>query len=199
MRVDWGAELKARISAHRRLKFTLETFDVLKIRGSDSLLAPLTPPTGPASGFDMNTPKWPLWSCIFGGAALLLISACSSTPVGDTSGSAANPGLTGSGTFSTALAPPGAIIKQDKSFTVGNGENWYGKLTLDIGKDDDIAYRFFIKTYPEKGWTLVSTVRSEQTQLVFTRPDRSATVGIVPANFWGGGTATIVISPSQNH
>jgi hypothetical protein len=115
----------------------------------------------------------------------------------ETSGQGAAQPASGMGVFTSSLVPAGAVIKQDKSFTVGNGENWYGKLTLDIGKDDDIAYKFFVKTYPEKGWTLVSTVRSEQTQLVFTKPDRSATVVIAPSSFWGGGTVTIVISPSQ--
>jgi hypothetical protein len=94
--------------------------------------------------------------------------------------------------------PPGSVIKQDKSFIVGNGENWFGKVTLDIGKDDDIAYKFFLRTFPEKGWTLVSTIRSEQTQLVFTKSDRSATVVITPASFWKSGTVTMVITPTQS-
>ena len=150
----------------------------------------------------MITLKYPQGASVLCVAALLLTAACTSTPLGDSNPSSTGQpsGQTGSGagTFATGLMPPGSVIKQDKSFIVGNGENWFGKVTLDIGKDDDIAYKFFLKTLPEKGWTLVSTIRSEQTQLVFTKADRSATVVITPAGFWKSGTVTMVITPTQS-
>jgi hypothetical protein len=150
----------------------------------------------------MITLKFPHGASVLCVAALLLTAACTSTPLGDanasSTGQPSGQAGSGAGTFATGLMPPGSVIKQDQSFIVGNGENWFGKVTLDIGKDDDIAYKFFLKTLPEKGWTLVSTIRSEQTQLVFTKSDRSATVVITPASFWKSGTVTMVITPTQS-
>ena len=55
--------------------------------------------------------------------------------------------------------PPGAVIRADQSLIIGAGDNWVGRVMLDVGRDVDAAYRFFLETYPAQGWTVVSVSR----------------------------------------
>ena len=57
--------------------------------------------------------------------------------------------------------PPGAVIRGDQSLIIGSGDNWVGRVVLDVGRDFDAAYRFFLEAYPAQGWTVVSSVRGK--------------------------------------
>ena len=75
--------------------------------------------------------------------------------------------------------PPGAIIRADQSLIIGAGDNWVGRVVLDVGRDFDAAYRFFLETYPAQGWTVVSAVRGKNSFMVMTRQERTATFEMV--------------------
>lgn len=91
--------------------------------------------------------------------------------------------------------PPGAVIKQDKSFIIGTGDNWFGRMTLNIGRDANIAHRFFVQTYPQNGWTLVSSVRTARSLLIYTKGDRTVTIEITEGGYLSSGEAVLTVSP----
>lgn len=129
---------------------------------------------------------------------VLALSACSSLGTGNVdlgAGSEPKPAAPAEAFQGTPL-PPGAKVKQDKSFIVGSGDNWFGRLTLDIGRDSDTAFRFFTQFYPQNGWTLISSVRTAQSLLVFTKGERNLTIEISEGQYFMGGTAVLTVSPS---
>jgi hypothetical protein len=44
--------------------------------------------------------------------------------------------------------PPGAVIRADQSLIIGAGDNWVGRVVLDVGRDVDAAYRYFSGNLP---------------------------------------------------
>ena len=44
--------------------------------------------------------------------------------------------------------PTGARLLGDQSLIIGSGDNWVGRVVLDVGRDVDAAYAFFLETYP---------------------------------------------------
>ena len=85
--------------------------------------------------------------------------------------------------------PPGAAIRADQSLIIGAGDNWVGRVMLDVGRDLDAAYRFFLETYPAQGWTVVSAVRGKTSFLVMTRQERTATFEMVDGGMMGSSVS----------
>ena len=85
--------------------------------------------------------------------------------------------------------PPGSIIRADQSLIIGAGDNWVGRVMLDVGRDFDAAYRFFLETYPAQGWTVVSAVRGKNSFLVMTRQERTATFEMVDGGMMGSSVS----------
>ncbi len=127
---------------------------------------------------------------------LLVFSACSSTSL--TGGSRAS-ALTEAPSASAGAAPaasdksasvapgqwlgglalpPGSTIRVDQSLIIGAGENWVGRASLNVGRDADAAYRFFLDNLPAQGWAVVAAVRGRQSLLVMTRQERTLTIEI---------------------
>jgi len=74
--------------------------------------------------------------------------------------------------------PPGSSIRADQSLIIGAGENWVGRASLNIGRDADVAYRFFLDNLPPQGWVVLAAVRGRQSLLVMTRQERTLTIEI---------------------
>ncbi|WP_416560477.1 hypothetical protein ACHEXL_02480 [Limnohabitans sp. yimb22184] len=85
--------------------------------------------------------------------------------------------------------PPGAGIRADQSLIIGAGDNWVGRVVLDVGRDLDAAYRFFLETYPSQGWTVVSAVRGKNSFMVMTRQERTATFEMVDGGMLGSSVS----------
>ena len=85
--------------------------------------------------------------------------------------------------------PPGAAIRAEQSLIIGAGDNWVGRVMLDVGRDFDAAYRFFLETYPAQGWTVVSAVRGKTSFLVMTRQERTATFEMVDGGMMGSSVS----------
>lgn len=85
--------------------------------------------------------------------------------------------------------PPGAAIRAEQSLIIGAGDNWVGRVMLDVGRDFDAAYRFFLETYPAQGWTVVSAVRGKNSFLVMTRQERTATFEMVDGGMMGSSVS----------
>ncbi len=91
--------------------------------------------------------------------------------------------------------PPGAIIRADQSLIIGAGDNWVGRVVLDVGRDFDAAYRFFLETYPAQGWTVVSAVRGKNSFMVMTRQERTATFEMVDGGMLAGSVVSMTMAP----
>ncbi len=85
--------------------------------------------------------------------------------------------------------PPGAAIRAEQSLIIGAGDNWVGRVVLDVGRDFDAAYRFFLETYPAQGWAVVSAVRGKNSFLVMTRQERTATFEMVDGGMMGSSVS----------
>ena len=74
--------------------------------------------------------------------------------------------------------PPGTSIRADQSLIIGAGDNWVGRAALNVGREADAAYRFFLDNLPVQGWAVVAAVRGRQSLLVMTRQERTLTIEI---------------------
>jgi hypothetical protein len=89
----------------------------------------------------------------------------------------------------TLPLPPGAVIRADQSLIIGAGENWVGRVVLDVGRDVDAAYRFFLETYPAQGWSVVSAVRGKNSFIVMSRQERTATFEVIDGGVLGSSVS----------
>ena len=121
------------------------------------------------------------------------LTACSSTPIGgEAKGDTSRPSVD---ILGTTQLPPGALVQPEKSLILGAGDQWVGRVSLDVGRDVSAAYKFFLETYPQQGWTLVTAVRGGTSLLVFTKQERNATVEFQEGGLFGGGSVTMTVSP----
>ena len=124
--------------------------------------------------------------------ALCLLAACNTTPMGTDGGPASLPiqELIGQ----TQL-PPGSRVIHEQSLILGAGDNWVGRLALDVGREPSAAYNFFLDQYQRNGWSLVSASRGKTSLLVFTKPDRSATIEVSESSVLAGPNLVMTITP----
>lgn len=126
--------------------------------------------------------------------AVMVMSGCASAP-SDNAGRG-----TGAAPANELIAsyqlPGGSKIDHTQSLIMGSGENWVGRVVLEVA-NSSVAYSFFMEQYPQQGWTLVSAVRAKTSLLVFTKADRSATIEIAEGSMLGSAIATVTVSPKN--
>jgi hypothetical protein len=83
----------------------------------------------------------------------------------------------------------------EQTLVLGSGENWVGRVSLDIGKDSETAYRYFVEQYPKQGWTLLSSTRAQVSLLIFMKDTRTASIQITENTVLLPGKAVINVSP----
>jgi hypothetical protein len=66
---------------------------------------------------------------------------------------------------------------------------------MEVGKDTNTAYSFFMEQYPRQGWSLVSAVRGANSLIVFTKQDRNATIEIRDGTLAVSATAILTVTP----
>ena len=91
--------------------------------------------------------------------------------------------------------PPGSRVVHEQSLILGAGDNWVGRLALDVGRDTSASYNFFLDQYQRNGWSLISASRGKTSLLVFTKPDRSATIEISEGGALSGPNLVMTITP----
>jgi hypothetical protein len=122
-----------------------------------------------------------------------LLSACVTTsPLGQSEPLRPNEMLAG-----TPL-PPGSVIVNDKSLLIGGQGHWVGRLVLNLAGSTQDAYAFFEEQMPAQGWTVISSVRGEQSLMVLTKQDLTATVAFTERSGFGAGTATMTVTPRNS-
>ena len=107
-----------------------------------------------------------------------LLVGCGSTPLATTAPSSGDKTqLAAPGQWLGGLPlPAGSFIRADQSLIIGAGDAWGGRAGLDVGRDADAAYRFFMDNLPAQGWAVVTAVRGRQSLLVLTRQERTLTI-----------------------
>jgi hypothetical protein len=126
----------------------------------------------------------------------VLLSACSSTPLSTSEVAGDKTPTSFEGGPATPI-PPGAVLKPAQSLVLGQGDQWVGRMVIDVGRDADLAYKFFYEVYPSKGWNLITAVRGEVSLLVFSNGERSLSIQINDGHFWGGGSVTLTATPTR--
>ncbi len=91
--------------------------------------------------------------------------------------------------------PPGSRVIHEQSLILGAGDNWVGRLALDVGREPSAAYNFFLDQYQRNGWSLISASRGKTSLLVFTKPDRSATIEVSESSVLAGPNLVMTITP----
>jgi hypothetical protein len=128
----------------------------------------------------------------------LALSGCAGSPSQTAGSPAGDKALSPMDAIGQGVLPPGAVLRPEHSLIIGSGEQWVGRVVADISRDADAAFRFFIDTYPAQGWTLISSVRSQTSLLIFTRQDRTATVELRGGSLLGAGSMTLTVTPRNN-
>jgi hypothetical protein len=138
--------------------------------------------------FGVNTLK------TIGALALLaaLVGCTATTPLSQSETLRPNEMLAG-----TPL-PPGSVIVNDKSLLIGGQGQWVGRLVLNLAGSTQDAYAFFEEHMPAQGWTVISSVRGEQSLMVLTKQDLTATVSFTERSGFGAGTATMTVTPRNS-
>lgn len=127
-------------------------------------------------------------------SALIVLTGCATTSSND---SGSGSGSTMNDLIANTQLPAGAKINHSQSLIMGSGENWVGRVVLELNQNSNAAYNFFLDQYPQQGWTLVSAVRGKTSLLVFTKADRSATVELAEGGMLGGSLAMLTVTPKS--
>jgi len=124
--------------------------------------------------------------------AVALTGCLGTTPLGQSEPLRPNEMLAG-----TPL-PPGSVIVNDKSLLIGGQGHWVGRLVLNLAGSTQDAYAFFEEHMPAQGWEVISIVRGEQSLMVLTKQDLTATVAFTERSGFGAGTATMTVTPRNS-
>lgn len=123
-----------------------------------------------------------------------VLTACAATtPLGSSEPLRPNEMLAG-----TPL-PPGSTIANDKSLLIGGSGHWVGRLVLNLAGSTQDAFAFFEEHMPAQGWTVISSVRGDQSLMVLTKQDLTATVAFTErSGLAGSATATLTVTPRNS-
>ena len=131
-----------------------------------------------------------LWACAWG------VVGCSTPQGPSTPGQQGQTAATVTQLLGPLALPAGTLIRADQSLIIGSGDNWVGRVVLDVGRDLDAAYAFFLDNYPAQGWTIVSAIRGKTSWMVLTRGDRTATLEMQDGGLLGS-TAVMTMAPKN--
>jgi hypothetical protein len=127
---------------------------------------------------------------------LALLTACANTTMPPAVSAGADGQVPNANQLLGQLSlPPGARLLSDQSLIIGSGDNWVGRVVLDVGRNPDTAYGFFLESYPPQGWAVVSAVRGKTSLLVLTRQERTATVELIDGGMLGNSQIVLTMAP----
>jgi len=132
------------------------------------------------------------WVC---GLMALVLSACgATTPLNESSANTSPISREMNDLINNNQLPAGAKINHGQSLIMGAGDNWVGRVVMELSQSPNATYNFFLDQYPAQGWTLVTAVRGKTSLLVFTKADRTASVEMVEGAF-GATQTTLTVTP----
>ena len=142
----------------------------------------------------MNRMTRPLQTALL--AASLALSACTTqvgVPARGEGGKDAE-SLQAFTRFPDLPVPEGADIDLDRTLIFGAGEDWFGRLVIDVSHSANDMFDYFKRELPRFGWEEVTSVRSAVSVLTYARQERIATIQIEGSKF-RGSNAVITVSP----
>jgi len=96
--------------------------------------------------------------------------------------------------FPDMPVPEGADINLDRTIVFGAGEDWFGRLVIDVSHSANSMFDYFERELPRFGWEEVTSVRSAVSVLTYTRQERVVTIQVQSSKF-RGSVAVITVSP----
>ena len=132
--------------------------------------------------------------------ALALLAGCNSTPLQD-GGDAATPRTSGVGLeqFGRMPLPAGSKLRNADSLILGVGDNWLGRVVLEVPSDVNSTFAFLADQFPRQGWTAVAAMRGKKSLLVYTRGERTATLELEDSGLMGPLLVTVTVSPTPSN
>ena len=109
---------------------------------------------------------------------LLIISGCASTQPGTGTEEPGSQDAAQSKLLGDMPLPQGSSINNSESLILGSGAAWTGRLHIKSPFNALQTYVFFRDEFPKAGWTLVSSMTSKKSIMVFLKNDRSVTIEI---------------------
>jgi hypothetical protein len=90
--------------------------------------------------------------------------------------------------------PPDAGIRQEQSLILGEGEEWFGRVSASLALKPGEALRHFRESMGRLGWRASSVVQGKAAILSLVKGERAAVVEI-EAGLLGGSEVRITVSP----
>ena len=79
--------------------------------------------------------------------------------------------------------PSKSIIDLEKTFIIGKGDDWMGRLSLINKKNIEEIYSFFLNEMPKFSYKEKSSIRSEVSTLIFENNKKAIFIKISKINF----------------
>ena len=119
-------------------------------------------------------------------AALLLLAACSSAmdlaPNKGASDASDQPTFS---QFQDVPIPASATMNVDRTLVFGARDSWIGRLAFKSSTNPVAMFDFYKQNAPQFGWEELTSVRSANSVLSYSRGDRIMTVEVKSATLWG--------------
>lgn len=122
----------------------------------------------------------------------LLGCSTSQNPHGEFSNST-NSGLL----LSDIAVPPGTRVKMNDSIIMGVDGRWTGLILAKSESSPTESSKYISRQMIAKGWSLVSSIYTENTSLVFTRSDKSVQIDIKDAGIMQNGSIIKYIATNK--
>ncbi len=130
-------------------------------------------------------------------ASLFLLAGCNSLPVID--GPKEDIDAIRKQLLGEMPLPLGARIDNEASLILGSGENWTGRVVLNIPLGAAEVFNSIREQFQAGGWTLLSSVKSKNSILVLTRLERTVTLEISEgASLSGSSRVILSVAPRNN-
>ena len=91
--------------------------------------------------------------------------------------------------------PSGTTLDAQNSLILGGGDQWTGRLVLNINQSHSEAFALYTTQMPQFGWEPIACVQSETSLLTFVRGDRATTIEIREGRAISGCLVRITMTP----
>ena len=90
--------------------------------------------------------------------------------------------------------PPGTTLDAYNSLILGGGDQWTGRLVLNISQSHSEVFALYTTQMPQFGWEPIASVQSETSLLTFVRGERATTIEIREGRAISGCLVRITMS-----
>jgi len=92
------------------------------------------------------------------------------------------PGFSG---YTDVPVPGGTKMNVERSFVLGAGDTWIGRLVLATNGNIAETYDFYLTKMPDYDWKQLTSIRADVSVLSYVRGDRVATITMQPQSLRG--------------